>query len=204
MSKEQEILEAAIKIFSEKGFSGATTSEIAKEAGVAEGTIFRYFKTKKDILKKVMIKLVMVFAEELVTVRIGKIIKDNKGKSEREFLRSLFKDRFDIIIKNWDMLKIVFIEIQYHEDLRTVFIQNFAVKGKRIMGEFYDECVSRGIFKNYNSTLVLRSCVGMFAIYMIQRQIAPELFVMEDDKQIDMMVDMVLCGISNNGGMGDV
>ncbi len=48
--KEQRILEAAIAVFSEKGFSAATTSEIAKNAGVAEGTIFRYFKTKKDIL----------------------------------------------------------------------------------------------------------------------------------------------------------
>ena len=44
--KEEKILKSAIKIFSEKGFSASTTSEIAKDAGVAEGTIFRYFKTK--------------------------------------------------------------------------------------------------------------------------------------------------------------
>ncbi|MHB8066249.1 MAG: TetR/AcrR family transcriptional regulator, partial [Ruminiclostridium sp.] len=48
--KEKRILEAAIQISNEKGFSSATTSEIAKRAGVAEGTIFRYFKTKHDIL----------------------------------------------------------------------------------------------------------------------------------------------------------
>lgn len=47
MNRKEAVLKAAVKIFSEKGYSAATTSEIAKEAGVAEGTIFRYFKTKK-------------------------------------------------------------------------------------------------------------------------------------------------------------
>ncbi|WP_446715397.1 helix-turn-helix domain-containing protein [Caloramator sp. Dgby_cultured_2] len=36
-----------MKVFSEKGFEGSRTSEIAKEANVAEGTIFKYFKTKR-------------------------------------------------------------------------------------------------------------------------------------------------------------
>jgi AcrR family transcriptional regulator len=44
---QKKIIDAAIKVFSEKGFEGATTSEIAQEAGVAEGTIFRHFSTKK-------------------------------------------------------------------------------------------------------------------------------------------------------------
>jgi AcrR family transcriptional regulator len=200
MAKEEMILDAAIKIFSEKGFSAATTSEIAKEAGVAEGTIFRYFKTKKELLKKVMAKLMMVFAQEFVTVRIGKLIKENKDKSEREFLIALFKDRLDIIVKNWDIIKIVFTEVQFHEDLRSILIQNFVVKGKELISEFYEDRVARGIFRNYDSTLVLRSFVGILGMYMIQRQVAPELLVMDEDKQIEMMVDMVLYGISNNGG----
>lgn len=200
MSKEQQILDAAIKLFSEKGFSAATTNEIAQEAGVAEGTIFRYFKTKKEILKQVMIRLLTVVADEVINVRIGKVIEDNKDKGEREILKALFKDRFDIIVNNWDMIKIVFTEMQYHEDLRDILIENFAVRGKQLMGGFYEECVARGVFKNYDSTLVSRSFVGIFGIYMIQRQIAPELLIMEDDKQIDMMVDMILYGISNDGG----
>ena len=46
--KEERILHSAIKIFSEKGFDGATTNEIAKDAGVAEGTIFKYYKRLID------------------------------------------------------------------------------------------------------------------------------------------------------------
>lgn len=45
--KQISILHAAIEVFSEKGYAAAATSEIAQKAGVAEGTIFRYYKTKK-------------------------------------------------------------------------------------------------------------------------------------------------------------
>lgn len=44
------ILEAAIKVFAEQGFHQATVSQIAREAGVADGTIYLYFKNKEDIL----------------------------------------------------------------------------------------------------------------------------------------------------------
>jgi AcrR family transcriptional regulator len=51
-SKEQtkrRILAAALKLFREKGLEGTTTKEISKRAGIAEGTLFNYFKTKEDL-----------------------------------------------------------------------------------------------------------------------------------------------------------
>jgi AcrR family transcriptional regulator len=44
---QQRILDAAVEAFAEQGYSGTATSEIARRAGVAEGTIFRYYPTKK-------------------------------------------------------------------------------------------------------------------------------------------------------------
>ena len=48
--KYHRILEAAVKVFAEQGFFQSTISQIAKEAGVADGTIYLYFKNKDDIL----------------------------------------------------------------------------------------------------------------------------------------------------------
>ncbi len=48
--KHQRILDAAIKVFAEKGFFQAKVSEIAREARVADGTVYLYFKSKDDIL----------------------------------------------------------------------------------------------------------------------------------------------------------
>jgi TetR/AcrR family fatty acid metabolism transcriptional regulator len=49
-SKYHRILDAAIKVFAEQGFHQATISQVAREAGVADGTIYLYFKNKADIL----------------------------------------------------------------------------------------------------------------------------------------------------------
>ncbi len=48
--KHQRILDAAIKIFAGKGFFQAKVSEIAREAGVADGTVYLYFKNKDELL----------------------------------------------------------------------------------------------------------------------------------------------------------
>jgi AcrR family transcriptional regulator len=46
---KESILEAALQLFREKGIEGTTTKEISKKAGIAEGTLFNYFKTKEDL-----------------------------------------------------------------------------------------------------------------------------------------------------------
>ncbi len=51
--KYHRILEAAVKVFAEGGFSQSTVSQIAKETGVADGTIYLYFKNKNDILVQI-------------------------------------------------------------------------------------------------------------------------------------------------------
>jgi AcrR family transcriptional regulator len=47
---KEEILKAAVKVFSKYGYSGSTTKKIAESAGISEGTIYNYFKNKHDLL----------------------------------------------------------------------------------------------------------------------------------------------------------
>jgi len=70
--KHQKILQAAVKVFSEKGFYNSRVSEIAKEANVADGTIYLYFKNKDDLL-------ISLFEEEF-----GKIVKDMRAELVKE------------------------------------------------------------------------------------------------------------------------
>lgn len=197
-NREEEILEAAVKIFSEKGFNAATTSEIAKEAGIAEGTIFRYFKTKKDILRKVMIKLVEVLGERLITKRLNQIFEENKQKDEKEILKILLKDRLEEAMKYSDMLKVVITEMQYHEDLREAFIKNVVTKGVGILEQYFNSGIERGVFRNINTTIAIRSMLGMMGIYILQKNMLPEVINMDDDEQLDIMIDLILNGLSNN------
>ena len=52
--RPRQILGAALDVFAEKGFARATMDEIAEAAGITKGTIYLYFKSKKDLLLEVI------------------------------------------------------------------------------------------------------------------------------------------------------
>jgi TetR/AcrR family transcriptional regulator len=54
---QQKVLEAAVKVFSRKGFSGARIDEIAKEAGMSKTNMLYYFKTKKELYHVVIVRV---------------------------------------------------------------------------------------------------------------------------------------------------
>jgi AcrR family transcriptional regulator len=95
-----KILEAAKKLFAEKGFDGARVDDIAENAGVNKALIYYYFKSKRDILEELVNGLI----EELVKLSYG-VIEDgvldleSKGSIQRE-METFFKfldDRKDVI-----------------------------------------------------------------------------------------------------------
>ncbi|MFD3157994.1 TetR/AcrR family transcriptional regulator [Haloimpatiens sp. FM7330] len=194
-NRENEILEAAIKIFSEKGYNAARTSQIAKEAGVAEGTIFRYFKSKEELLNKVMIRLTKILGNKLITHRINKIIKDNSEKGEREILKEILKDRIELIENHQDIFQIVLTEIQYNSELRDAFVNNIVMKGKDVISKFLEQGILNESFRKVDVAIVIRSFIGMVGMYVIQNRFLPEIIKMDKEKQIDEMVDLFLCGI---------
>src|SRR5262245_32391156 len=57
--KEKSIIEAAAALIGERGIDGATTAEIARRAGVTEKTLFRYFPSKKDLVRRVLFPLLL-------------------------------------------------------------------------------------------------------------------------------------------------
>ncbi|HHY04255.1 MAG TPA: TetR/AcrR family transcriptional regulator, partial [Thermoanaerobacterales bacterium] len=112
--RKTQIAEAAVKVFVKKGYEGSTTKEIAKKARVSEGTIFRYFKTKKDILLYVIILLT-----ERVIAELNREIED--CTDPKEALKMILRLHYRLIIKNYDMFKVVIYEIQFHKDLQENF-----------------------------------------------------------------------------------
>src|SRR5690606_38620510 len=57
MDKRQRLLDAALRLFVEYGFYDTPTSKIAKEAGIANGTLFYFFPTKEDLIKSLYIQI---------------------------------------------------------------------------------------------------------------------------------------------------
>jgi len=65
--KRNAILDAAIHLFAERGLTAAPTSEISKQAGVAEGTLFTYFKTKDDLINALYREIKLELADAMMS-----------------------------------------------------------------------------------------------------------------------------------------
>jgi AcrR family transcriptional regulator len=64
--KRNAILDAATRLFAERGLTAAPTSEISKLAGVAEGTLFTYFKTKDDLINALYREIKLELADTMM------------------------------------------------------------------------------------------------------------------------------------------
>lgn len=121
--KQIAILEAAIEIFSDKGYSAAATSEIAQKAGVAEGTIFRYYKTKKDLLLSIVGPTMSRMIAPFVMRNFDGVL-DGPPESYEAFLRAFMVNRLEFARKNFKILKILIQEIPFQPALREQFAEN--------------------------------------------------------------------------------
>jgi AcrR family transcriptional regulator len=65
--KRNAILDAATRLFAERGLTAAPTSEISKQAGVAEGTLFTYFKTKDDLINGLYREIKLELADAMMS-----------------------------------------------------------------------------------------------------------------------------------------
>lgn len=99
------ILEGALKVFAENGYHRSQVSKIAKAAGVADGTIYLYFKRKEDIL-------IRLFQEKLGEL-VGKFHESVKGTTDAvEALRTVCSIHFSELESNPELAYVTQIELR--------------------------------------------------------------------------------------------
>lgn len=110
--KHQKIINAAVKVIAHNGYHQAQVAKIAREAGVADGTIYLYFKNKEDIL-------ISVFHEKM-GIFIKKIEKEIEEKQTgKEKLLALISLHFSQLQDNHDLALLTQLELrQTNKELR--------------------------------------------------------------------------------------
>jgi TetR/AcrR family fatty acid metabolism transcriptional regulator len=103
--KHERIIDAAIKVFAKKGFFNAKISEIAKEANVADGTIYLYFKSKDDIL-------IHLFEESMD--RLIKLIQTELAKEDNPIskLKRFIQLHFTLVEGNPNLAEVITVELR--------------------------------------------------------------------------------------------
>lgn len=150
---QQRILESAVKIFSRKGYSASTTKEIAKESGVSEATIFRYFETKKDLL--------LALISPAMVQSITELFIDVHGESEREVLTKFLERNAVAIKQNQNLLKILLYESLFHPEIKEIIFQEIVQRKTELLEKYFDQQKQEGNFKEIDSQTATQTLIGM-------------------------------------------
>lgn len=196
-NREQQILDAAIQVFSSKGYGSATTAEIAAAAGVAEGTVFRYFKTKKDLLFRVFGVFADIFGENVLIKPLEDIFKRD-DLPVGEVIKLAVKDRLPLIDKHFEMLLVVVGEVRFHPEIRDILLEKVSGRVMPMAAGYVKRAMERGLLRENPPEMVARVLIGNILFFVIQRKAMPMFGGAADtlEQELDLMVDIVLNGIA--------
>jgi TetR/AcrR family fatty acid metabolism transcriptional regulator len=138
--KHKRILQAAIKVFAQNGFYNSKVSEIAKEAGVADGTIYLYFKNKDDIL-------ISLFEEEMERIIQSMKHEIEKGKDPFEKLKRFAFVQLNSKRENPDLAAIMEVELRQSSKFMKEYVNKKFIEYLKIISRIIKEGQEVGIIK---------------------------------------------------------
>lgn len=182
-------LVAAMELFSEDGFDGTSTVDIAKAAGISQATIFKYFHTKQDlmfaIVRPVMEHFFPAYRDEFFA-----------GIAKQETLpamvRFMVTDRYHFVAGNIEAVKILVMEMMTNEELRQLFGKLVSSNDFDFLGELLKNFRRTGeLREDIDAAAIVRIFGGQLAIYLIQRNYAPVL-VHDEAQDLAIISEQIL------------
>jgi AcrR family transcriptional regulator len=166
-ARRNQILDAATKVFAEKGFHRTTTKEIARVAGVAEGTIYNYFANKSDLLIGLMTRLAEVetLDDELAEALQGDV---------RDFFVAVFRHRVGNIQRGQETLRAILPEVMVNPELREQFYQQFVLRIATLLEQYVQTRIEMGHIRPVDAPLTVRAVQGMFVGLLVLRILGDE------------------------------
>jgi AcrR family transcriptional regulator len=144
----QDILDAAHAVFEKRGYEAAAVSEIAERAGVVEGTVYKYFESKRALLYRVMARWY-----EAMLADYEEHLAEHSGTRNR--LRFVIRRHLKSIETNPALCRVFFREIRGAEDYRGSAIYELNRRYTHFVIEILRDGVTQGeIRRDVNMTLV--------------------------------------------------
>lgn len=151
-----KILQAALQLFAKRGYEGTTTKDLAKSAGVAEGTLFRHFHSKKAIL----IEVATAGWADILTDLLTELSEMGNYKAVSQVMRR----RMLNMRQNSNLMRVCFVEAQYHPELRESIQAEVITKMTDVAEAFFETAMEKGIYRRMNPKIVAKVFLGIFAI----------------------------------------
>jgi AcrR family transcriptional regulator len=189
-SRKDRIMDAALRIFAEKSFQEATISEISKEAGVSEATIYEYFGTKEDLLFAIPEKISNDTARESQAVL--PFIKDVEGR-----MRAILFSYVQLYQNNPHYSALVLLQLMSNKRFRQTAAHEAIRHSAHSLLEVIGEGIADGTFRADADAYLIRSMLmgtieHLFIHWHMQGMPSREKSIMD---MLDPFLEIVLNGI---------
>ena len=185
--RPQEITEAALAAFAEKGYAATKVDEVAKRAGVSKGLLYLYFKTKEDLFKAVIRSFVVPRIDELTA------IIDSSELSSEEFLRGPFLDFVKTVPGSpiSVLVRLMISEGPKHPDLLQFYWENVVSRGLVALNVILERGIETGEFRR----CVVHDLPHLFVMPVLFSVIFKLLFEKQcpdTDQLIEAQIDLLI------------
>jgi len=182
------ILKVAAAVFAEKGYQRATVKEIAARAGIAPGTIYLYFKNKRDLLSAI--------ASETEPPMVAALLEMGE-LGDRETLVEMIEKGLDITEAQLPFNRTLFSEAWVDDGILEEAVAARVRQIHQLLEEYIAGRIAAGIFRPVDPALVAQLVLGMFGSLIAPaiRGIAPLPSSEQRRALAEGMVDLLLDGV---------
>ncbi len=152
--RRAQILEAATKVFAEKGFHRATTKDIARAAGIAEGTIYTYFASKTDLLLGILDRL-------NETEQRPEHFSAGLEGDFRIFLLAYLRQRTAALWSNAEVFRAILPELLVNPELREKYYQQVIEPTMGVAEEYFRVQIGQEQIREVDVPLTVRAMAGV-------------------------------------------
>ena len=194
--RRKQILDAALAVFSRKGYGEATIPDIAQEVGVAVGTMYNYYESKRDLL-------VSLVHNYVLTEPLKELFEQLAQEDERTSLQAIIENGLDWGADDLRGFFFVFTEVLRDPELGEQFAGQFLASVLQSLEKYVAERVSSGDFRRVDHKVAARALCGMILGFLLLRQLEGEhspTKAMPLPEMTAELADMILEGFQNRGG----
>ena len=182
------ILEVAATLFAEKGYQRATVKEIAARAGIAPGTIYLYFSSKREILSAV--------ASETETPMVAALLEMGE-LGDREAMVEMIEKGLDITEAQLPFNRTLFSEAWADDGIMEEAITARIKRIHQLLEKYIAERITAGVFRPIDPALAAQLVLGMFGSLIVPaiRGMAPLPSPEKRRAWAEAMVDLLMDGV---------
>jgi TetR/AcrR family transcriptional regulator, fatty acid metabolism regulator protein len=179
--RRAQILRAAAKVFAAKGYERATIADIAKEARVAEGSIYNYFKNKGDLLVGLPRQVIQPRIESLSLAATA------QSGSPEEMLTLMARTMVRAIRENAHIFRILLTALpSMTKKTRQQYLDQVVLYATGMLRAFFEEQIRQGVFRpGLSADILALGFVGMFfPTVLLQSVVQVDLAEPMDEDQV--------------------